>query len=128
MDLSWQAFGGRFEIAWLEMLVASRADKQLANAVRTVAARFGQKLLESGSSFTSLPVEEFALSQSFEVAVMLGLLVMGIAADQEEYEATRVAVIELLKELFHALSKDPGMLARVLRETAPSRPNGDRTR
>ena len=59
---------------------------------------------------------------------MLGLLVMGIAADQEEYEATRVAVIELLKEFIHALGKDPGMLARVLRKTAALRPNGDRTR
>jgi AcrR family transcriptional regulator len=128
VDLSWQAFGGRFGTAWLEMLVASRADKQLANAVRTVATRFGQKLLEFGSSFSSLPVEEFALSQSFEVAVMLGLLVMGIAAEQGEYEAERVAVIELLKEVIHALGKDPGMLARVLRKTAALRPNGDRTR
>jgi len=126
VDLSWQAFGGRFGIAWLEMLVASRADQQLANAVGTVATRFGQKLLEFGSSFTSLPVEEFALSQSFEVAVMLGLLVTGIASDRGEYEATRVAVIELLKEFIHALGKDPGMLARVLRKTAPLRP--DRTR
>ena len=128
MDLSWQAFGGRFGIAWLEKLVASRADKQLANAVPTVATRFAEKLLEFGSSLSSLPVEEFALSESIEVAGMLGLPVMGIAADQREYEAARVAVIELLKELFHALSKDPGMLARVLRKTAPSRPNGDRTR
>jgi AcrR family transcriptional regulator len=128
VDPSWQAFGGRFGIAWLEMLVASRADKQLANAVRTVATRFAQKLLEFGSSLSSLPVEEFALSQSFEVAVMLGLLVMGIAAEQGEFDASRVAVIELLKEFIHALGKDPGMLARVLRKTAPLRLNGDRTR
>ena len=128
MDLSWQAFGGRFGIAWLEKLVASRADKQLANAVPTVATSLGQKLLEFASSFSSLPVEEFALSQSIEVAGMLGLPVMGIAADQREYEAARVAVIELLKEFIHALGKDSGMLARVLRKTAPSRPNGDRTR
>jgi len=59
---------------------------------------------------------------------MLGLPVMGIAADQREYEAARVAVIELLKEFIHALGKDSGMLARVLRKTAALRPNGDRTR
>jgi len=59
---------------------------------------------------------------------MLGLLVMGIAADQREYEAARVAVIALLKEFIHALGKDSGMLARVLRKTAALGPNGDRTR
>jgi AcrR family transcriptional regulator len=128
VDLSWRAFGGRFGMAWLEMLVASRADKQLAHAVRAVATRFNQKLLEFGSSFTSLPVEEFALSQSFEVAVMLGLLVMSIAADKREYAAGRVAVIELLKEFIRALGKDPEMLARVLRKAAPLRPNRDSAR
>ncbi len=116
VELSWQAFGSRFGIAWLEMLVASRADRQLAGSVRTVAARFGQKLLEFGSSFSSLPVEEFALSQSFEVAVMLGLLVMGIAANERDHEAGSRAVIELLKEFIHALGRDPQMLGRALRK------------
>jgi hypothetical protein len=60
--------------------------------------------------------------------MMLGLLVMSIAADKREYAAGRVAVIELLKEFIRALGKDPEMLARVLRKAAPLRPNRDSAR
>ena len=117
-DLAWQAFGGRFGIAWLELLVASRGDRQLADSVRTVSGRFSDKLLEFGSSYSSLPIEEFALSQSFEVAVMLGLVVMGIAANREESEKGSRQVIELLKEFIRSLQRDPGLLGRVLRRSA----------
>jgi AcrR family transcriptional regulator len=114
VERSWAAFGSRFGIAWLEMLVAGRADKQLGEAVRTVAARFSGKLLEFGSAYSSLPVEEFAVSQTFEAVLMLGLLAMSIPADQDEYEPHSRAVIELLKEFIHFIPKDPGVLRRAL--------------
>jgi len=117
VELSWEAFGSRFGIAWLEMLVASRGDRRLADSVRTVGGRFNRRLLEFGSSFSSLPLDEFALSQSFEVALMLGLLVMKIGATEKEYEAGSRAILELLKEFIHSLAKDPGLLRRVLEKT-----------
>jgi AcrR family transcriptional regulator len=126
VELSWEAFGSRFGIAWLEMLVASRGDRRLADSVRTVGGRFNRRLLEFGSSFSSLPLDEFALSQSFEVALMLGMLVMKIGATEKEYEAGSRAILDLLKEFIHSLAKDPGLLRRVLKKTKSQAKKGAR--
>jgi AcrR family transcriptional regulator len=114
IDLSWKFFSGRLATAWIEIMVAARSDPRLKVAVQQRAADLQREVLEFGHSYSNLPLNEFALSQAFEAALMMGLAVMGMNLGAEEFGTVSSAILGLLKEFIRSLARDPGMLRRVL--------------
>jgi AcrR family transcriptional regulator len=114
IDLSWKFFSGRLATAWIEIMVAARSDPRLKSAVRQRAADLQREVLEFGHSYSNLPLNEFALSQAFEAALMMGLTVMGMNLGAEDFAGAAAAILGLLKEFIRSLSRDRGMLRRVL--------------
>jgi len=114
IDLSWRFFSGRLATAWIEIIVAARSDRRLRIAVQRRAADLQREVLEFGHSYSSLPLNEFALSQAFEAALMMGLAVMGMNLGAEELAGASAAILGLLKEFIRSLGRDPGVLRRVL--------------
>jgi AcrR family transcriptional regulator len=121
VDLSWKFFDGRLATAWIEIMVAARRDPKLHKAVMEGGAKMQRELLRFGSSYSSLPVDEFVLSQAFEAALMIGLAVMGMNTPRAEFDSAVTAILELLKEFIWSLAKDPTLLRRVLDRTSRKR-------
>ncbi len=113
IDLSWKFFSGRLATAWIEIMVAARSDPHLRAAVQQRAADLQREVLEFGHSYSNLPLNEFALSQAFEAALMMGLAVMGMNLGAEEFAGASAAILGLLKEFIRSLGHERGMLRRV---------------
>ena len=118
IDLAWQFFDGRMAMAWIEIMVAARRDPKLHRAVAEGAAKMGTELVKFGSSYSSLHLDEFAVSQTFEAALMIGLAVIGMTAPPEVFKAASTGVLEVLKEFIWSLAKDRGLLRRALDRTS----------
>ncbi len=114
IDLSWKFFSGRLATAWIEIMVAARSDPRLKAAVQRRAADLQREVLEFGHSYSKLPLNEFALSQAFEAALMMGLAMMGMNLGAEQFAGASAAILGLLKELIRSLARDRGLLTRVL--------------
>ncbi len=114
IDLAWKFFDGGMATAWIEIMVAARRDPKLHKAVMEGAAKMGSELLNFGSSYSTLPLDEFAVTQTFEAALMIGLAVIGMNTSDEVFETASTAVLEVLKEFIWSLAKDRNLLRRAL--------------
>ena len=128
IDLAWKFFDGRLATAWIEIMVAARSDSRLHKAVREHGARMQRELLKFGLTYSDLPIEQFALSQAFEAALMIGLAVMGMNAEGEGFGAAALAILEVLKEFIWSLASDGGLLTRAMERAARKSKGRARTR
>ncbi|HUA35277.1 MAG TPA: TetR family transcriptional regulator [Candidatus Binataceae bacterium] len=128
IELAWNFFDGRMATAWIEILVAARRDSKLHKAVAEGGAKMNAELLKFGSSYSSLPLDEFAVSQTFEAALMIGLAVIGMNAPPDVFRAASTAVLEVLKEFIWSLAKDRALLRRALDRTSRRTIKGVRAR